>query len=327
MNPIIKRILFALFPAIIVFTMAEIGLRFSGWPKATEAFEHNEPFWIVEPDLKQSNMPHNEENTSFVVSTNTDGLRSTHSMEKPLNTQRVMTLGCSTTFGWGVADEETYPSRLEYYLHQQGFNHIEVINGGQPGYTSFQGTWLWDQVLKDYQPDVVLIGYIVQDARKAAYSDRSQAILQNDNRYLKDHFLYRSKMYLATRYAMGKVQIKAKERSSQDEGGVYRVPLEDYVANLRDLVSKIQAIGAKPVLFGYPLERTGYTEQHRRILKIAAAELNIGYLDPQDQMEIAANQNRLYFPRDKGHANAQGNDLIAQWVAEYLIAEKLVGEK
>ena len=51
--------------------------------------------------------------------------------------------------------------------------------------------------------------------------------------------------------------IQAKERSSQDEGGAYRVPPEDYVANLRSLVGKVEKSGAKAVLFGYPLERTG----------------------------------------------------------------------
>ena len=138
------------------------------------------------------------------------------------------------------------------------------------------------------------------------------------SRFLKDNFLYRSKGYLALRYGMGKVQIQAKERSSQDEGGAFRVPPEDYVVNLRSLIEKIQNLGAKPILFGYPLERTGYTEQHRLILSIAAEELKVGHLDPQSQMETVASEARLYFARDKGHANAAGNDQIARWVFEYL---------
>lgn len=312
----IKKLLFALIPLFVVGFAAEVGLRFSGWPQYSDAFEHNEPYWIVDPDLKQSEMPHKEENTSFVVSTNSDGLRTTHSMEKT-DKIRIMTLGCSTTFGWGVSDAETYPKRLEEYFQKDGLN-VEVVNGGQPGYTSFQGIWLWNQVLKDYKPDIVLIGYIVQDARKAAYSDKSQAILQADNRFLKDHVLYRSKSYLALRYLFGKVQVEAKERSSQDVGGVYRVPPEDYVENIRELVSGIQANGGEAILFGYPLERTGYTKQHRLILQAAAKNLSIGYFDPQDKMEQAANQEKLYFPRDKGHANAKGNDQIAKWVYDYL---------
>lgn len=313
-----KRLAFALVPAVLLFGVSEIALRVLGWPKVTQAFEHNEPFWVVDPDLDNYEMPHNEENTSFQVSTNSDGLRTSIEVTDPKKELRIMTLGCSTTFGWGVSDQETYPARLQTYLIEAGYDTVEVVNGGQPGYTSFQGTWLWDAVLDDYKPDVVLIGYIVQDARKAAYSDKSQAILQGDNRFLKDNFLYRSKGYLALRYGMGKVQVQAKERSSQDDGGVYRVPPEDYVANLRTLTAKIQASGAKTILFGYPLERTGYTEQHRRILKVAAQELKVGHLDPQPNMEQASSNARLYFPRDKGHANADGNDRIAKWVFEHL---------
>ena len=44
---------------------------------------------------------------------------------------------------------------------------------------------------------------------------------------------------------MGKVQIQAKERSSQDEEGAFRVPPEDYVENLRSLVGKVGKSGAE----------------------------------------------------------------------------------
>ena len=236
MSQLSKKFVFALLPVAILLGTSEVGLRLLGWPEVTKAFEHNEPFWIVDPDLKNHEMPHNEESTSFKVSTNSDGLRTSIEMTDPAKSLRIMTLGCSTTFGWGVGDQETYPSRLQVYLNESGYENIEVINAGQPGYTSFQGDWLWDSVLKNYQPDIVLIGYIVQDARKAAYSDKSQAILQGDNRFLKDNVLYRSKSFLALRYGMGKVQIQAKERSSQDEGGAFRVPPEDYVDNLRSLI-------------------------------------------------------------------------------------------
>ena len=116
---------------------------------------------------------------------------------------------------------------------------------------------------------------MVQDARKAAYTDKSQAILQKDYRFLKENFLYNSRSYLALRAAVGSVQIRAKERGSGDLGGVYRVPPEDYVHNLRTLIAQIRENGGTPILFGYPFERSGYTEQHRIILRAAAEELNV----------------------------------------------------
>ena len=43
-------------------------------------------------------------------------------------------------------------------------------------------------------------------------------------------------------------------------------------------------------------------------------------------MEQASRQGQYYFPRDRGHANADGNALIAQWVFEYLRDNGLLSE-
>lgn len=320
-----RRLVFSLVPLFVIFAFTEGGLRALGWPSVEGQFAHNEPFWITDPDLRSQAMPHNEESTTFPVSTNNDGLRAPlFSVDADPDTWRIMTLGCSTTFGWGVRDEETYPARLGVHLREAGHRDVEVVNGGQPGYTSFQGRWLWDRLLKDYNPDVVLIGYVVQDARKAAYSDKSQAILQSDSRFLKDNFLYQLRSYLWLRSALGQVQIRAKERNG-DQGGVFRVPPEDYAENLRYLVRQIQANGGQPVLFGYPLERSGYTGEHRRILQAAAEVEGVPFFDPQPQMEEATRSQELYFPNDRGHANAAGNDQIARWVLSFLDEQNLLG--
>lgn len=323
-----RRLLFSLTPLIVLFALAEGALVVTGWPPApTVPFDHLEPFWTADPDLRSAPLPHNEENTTFPVSTNGDGLRAPlFSVERDPGTWRIMALGCSTTFGWGVRDEETYPARLGQRLRAQGHNSVEVVNGGQPGYTSFQGRWLWDRVLKDYRPDVVLIGYVVQDARKAGYSDKSQAILQQDQRFLKDNVLYQLRSYLLLRSLLGGVQVRAKEHSG-DQGGVFRVPPEDYAENLRYLIGQIREQGGQPVLFGYPLERSGYTSEHRTILRAAAEVEGVPYFDPQPQMEEASRQQQLYFPNDRGHANAAGNDLIAKWMQEFLEQQSLLGQE
>ncbi len=320
-----RKLGFSLVPVVVIGAAAELGLRQSGWPQITETFEHNSPFWVTDASLNQKAFPHKEEKKIFRVSSNADGLRSNNaSRSRTGDIFRVMTLGCSTTFGWGVDDGQSYPAQLQSMLDESHPGTVEVINAGQPGYTSFQGRWLWEEALKHYEPDVVLIGYVVQDARKAAYSDKSQAILQNDNRFMKDHVLYKSRVYLALRSILGSVQIEAKERPQNGQGGIYRVPPEDYVANLRSLVASIQAVGATPVLFGFPLEREGYTETHRKILKAASTELQVPHLDLQSKMEEASRKAELYFPNDRGHANAAGNKQIAAWVFDFLVEQSLL---
>lgn len=312
-----RRLLFALVPLILLVILFELGLRIANWPQSGEGFQHDKVFWVSEADLKNKAMPHREEAATFPVSTNGDGLRTRYTAEHKEGRTRVMTLGCSTTFGWGVADHETYASRLEELFRQDGLD-VEVVNGGQPGYTTFQGIRLWDQVLSAYKPDVVLVGYIVQDARKAAFSDKSQAILQEDNKFLKENVLYRWKTYLFMKFAFGNIQVSAIEQGGQDEGGAFRVPPSDYEDNLRELVGKIQAQGADVVLFGFPLEVEGYTKKHREILKSLADDLDVGYFDPQEKMIKAARLGQLYFPNDRGHPNADGNAQIAEWVYSFL---------
>ena len=323
-----RRLIFSLTPMVVLFALAEIMLVATGYPPEPDApFEHKEPYWVSDPDMDNQALPHNEESTTFPVSTNVDGLRAPGvEIDNPADAWRIMTMGCSTTFGWGVKDDEAYPARLAQLIKQDGRSDVEVINAGQPGYTSFQGRWLWEGVLKDYAPDVVLIGFIVQDARKASYSDKSQAIHQGDARFLKENVLYRWRTYLWLFEKIGRVQLKSKERGQGDEGGVYRVPLKEYGENLQVLIDAVKDVGGTPVLFGYPLERTGYTEQHRYYLQATAEHAGVPYFDPQPQMETASRQGgQYYFPRDRGHANAEGNALIAQWVFEYLNENDLLG--
>lgn len=328
MGSLPRRLVFSLVPVVVLLSLAEIGLRMSGYPpEATAPFAHNEPFWVVDADQRQEATPHKELGVAFPVSTNRDGLRAPLvEIDNPADDWRIMTMGCSTTFGWGVADDESYPARLDALIAESGKDGVQVINAGQPGYTSFQGKWLWDGVLADYKPDVVLIGFVVQDARKAAYSDKSQAVLQGDARFLKDNVLYKWRTYLWLFDQLGAVQIEAKERGQGDDGGTFRVPLKEYGENLQALIDGVRAVGGTPVLFGYPLERTGYTEQHRYYLQATAEHAGVPFFDPQPQMEAASNGAELYFPRDRGHANAAGNALIAEWVFDFLRDNALLSE-
>jgi hypothetical protein len=81
------------------------------------------------------------------------------------------------------------------------------------------------------------------------------------------------------------------------------------------------------VLFGYPLERAGYTASYRKILAAAGEDEALGkppVHDPQAEFERYTATRTLYFPQDRGHANAEGNDLIARGLADFLQSRKLL---
>ncbi len=310
--------------AAVLLGAVELGLRLAGWPKSDGGrhYTHNEVYWSTPADLHMEPFDHKERGGTFAVSTDANGVRGPfHPTERTPGTYRVMALGCSTTFGWGVEDAETYPARLEAILTEEG-HPVEVINGGQPGHSSFQGLWFWDTVLARYQPDLVIFGYIVQDARSVAYSDRSQAVLQGNAEFLKRNLLYRLKLYVLLRETIAGEQIVSKE-----SGEVQRVPPAEYVENIRAMKKRVDTIGARMVLFGYPLEREGYTGAHRAILHAAAEDDSLGrppVYDPQPEMESLSSQQALYFPQDRGHANAAGSEVIARGMAQFLVAHQLL---
>ncbi len=81
-------------------------------------------------------------------------------LEKPPATFRIVMLGDSSTFGWGVDPGETYARRLQDALRgRHPGAAIDVINLGVCGYSSLQGLVLLERVAAAYQPDVVALSY------------------------------------------------------------------------------------------------------------------------------------------------------------------------
>lgn len=73
---------------------------------------------------------------------------------------RVLALGDSFTFGFGVDAEDAYPKQLERLLraNRRGAEY-DVINAGTPGYATNQELQYLKKDGLAYQPDLVLIGF------------------------------------------------------------------------------------------------------------------------------------------------------------------------
>ncbi len=69
---------------------------------------------------------------SFLVNTNARRLRGEAFSDTPaVGTTRILAIGDSVTFGWGVSQEEAWPARLQQALRARG-RSVEVLNAGVP---------------------------------------------------------------------------------------------------------------------------------------------------------------------------------------------------
>lgn len=73
--------------------------------------------------------------------------------------RRILLIGDSCTYGYGVSTPETYAVVLESLL-----DSVDVVNLGVPGYTSYQGARLLEGAF-DLQPDLVVAAFGFNDRR------------------------------------------------------------------------------------------------------------------------------------------------------------------
>jgi hypothetical protein len=86
------------------------------------------------------------------------------SYTKPQGAFRIVALGDSHTFGWGVTRDEAWPAVLEGLLHERiPGRSFEVWNLGVPGYNTVQEVRSIELRLAQLQPDVVIINYVSND--------------------------------------------------------------------------------------------------------------------------------------------------------------------
>jgi len=113
-------------------------------------------------------------NPVWRIALNGEGFRSApfSAVRKP-GVLRIACMGDSWTFGMNVNQDQTYPARVEARLAgQQPARNVDVMNFGILGYTSFQGLQLLKTRVLDLQPDVVIIGFGMNDSDVAGYRDR-----------------------------------------------------------------------------------------------------------------------------------------------------------
>jgi lysophospholipase L1-like esterase len=98
---------------------------------------------------------------------------------------RVVCLGDSFTFGWGVEDADTYPVQLEAALEEVLAARVagdaahsgprrspvgaEVLNVGLPGYNTWQEHRLYEKLVRPMAPDVVVLGWYLNDLDPLSY--------------------------------------------------------------------------------------------------------------------------------------------------------------
>ena len=137
------------------------------------------------------------------------GLRDRTFGPKEANIGRILALGDSFTFGFGVEGYESYPKRLEALLNEKRKGY-DVINAGFPGYGTLQELRYLEEEGLAFSPDVVLIGFF-------GFNDYTDNLRAPDRYKLVHGFLYDRNGY------------EQAERARQVRSGRLPIPFKDWL--------------------------------------------------------------------------------------------------
>lgn len=222
------------------------------WPSLPESLAHNPTWEIV---------------------LNSQGFRTAEfQTAKPAARVRVVCLGDSWTFGANVGQDDAYPQRLQALLRRAFPDaDVEVLNLGVLGYSSFQGRELLRRRVLALDPDVVVIGFAMNDAKVAGFHDEDLVGAKAPSPASRLAALagrsevFRLLRYLALSLRHRPVSLRdhleaadvhaadAQRRTATPEAYATferwtRVPLPDYERNLSEMVTLARTRGASVVL-------------------------------------------------------------------------------
>ena len=246
---------------------------------------------------------------------------------KPANTLRILSLGDSKTFGWGLKEAEAYSGRLQTLLQERAGpgTKVEVINAGVNAW-SYPQMYLYfrDHGLK-FQPDVVVLA----DANLwTQFSEQTspEFVKSFMNRVRLKNFLRRFALYhYVVEYKLKEVYERQrtkfipvdpnqdtlfKEQQQKDPDAFFRKHIEG-------LCGLALSNGVKPLLLFIPtLDQLSATNSSNVLLAKTqvSRQCQVPLLDLTSDLKPRGIE--LYLEADPVHLNALGNDIVAQRLFE-----------
>jgi len=166
--PLYKRLLYGLISVVlgiaVIFAMCEILLRVVPLGRFKSS-----PFRQYDPQLGLSLVPnlkvvHNRGCFQGLIQTNQWGFRDRErTLEKPAGGFRVAVIGDSMVEAVHVRPEQVINIQMEQILREKGYRNVEVMAFGIGGIGTTQEWILYQQRIRQFHPDVVLVMFSEND--------------------------------------------------------------------------------------------------------------------------------------------------------------------
>lgn len=268
----------------------------------------------------------------FPLRTNELGWRTQAMHSLPASKPKILVLGPSSTFGWGVPQEGTYADQLQRLLG----NDAVVLNAGEIGYSTEQGVRLFLRPeVEALKPELVIIAYGVNDL------DTNRFYFQSGRTDKEEFDQLGQNSALALSYRLSsdplmRVMLKiagAIRPASRTENlhPQLRVPRKEFADNVRTLISAARKEGSEVVLLTTAVHMPASIKDEKKSEEISRINGDVlRYNEALEEIALAtqtplgnidewfANTDRSQLFVDPIHFSSAGNGIIASHLRDIL---------
>lgn len=357
-----RKALFSILPLLLLLATGELGARCwlylfappdsythyavpEEFPTAAKYTPHHYLCYALQPGYQRGGTSHNSH-----------GFRGPEiSTPKPAGVFRIVITGGSTTYGEFIEDDaDTFPAKLQTILRTlTGNDAIEVVNGGVPGYCSWESLGNLAFRLLEFEPDLVIPYEGVNDVharlvrpnayrsdnagRRTIWTEPVEVRICKHSVLARilGHHLGLWRLPGVDSYVQAPTSDPGTHTASKAIGGdpmeVLKQNSTDYTRrNIKNMVAMSRVHGAGVLLATWahsahkgdyaatPHYELGFREYNDAVRDLAR-ELDCPLFDFAEEMPDAP---ELW--RDGRHVNAAGADLQSRMFARFLIDHTLV---
>lgn len=238
------------------------------------------------------------------IRTNNLGMRGAEPNKKA-NT-KIMMLGSSITLGWGVPEDQIYPSILKQRLQSLTKNSLEVFNAGVGNYNTYREVEAFFLKYKVLKPDIIVLNYFVNDA-EILPAPKSNWLLENSQ----------LAVLLWSRLEQIKTKFGVQESFEEHYKNIYKDDFEGWILTQKSFAKLAKYANDRnvPVIVAmipdiHNLKNYPFGFIHEKIKKLSE-DNGFVFVDLYDSFKNIDKPEEIWAMPGDPHPNAKGHQMIA----------------